>query len=669
MNPPPPATPSRCWPTLACASVLVATVCAIYANILSVPFLFDDGPAILRNPTIRSLWPLCETLSPPLSGAGVTGRPLVNLSLAVNYALGGLDVRGYHAMNVALHALAVLALWGVLRRTLRRLPGLVADAEPLAGGIALLWAVHPLLTESVVCVVQRNEILGGLFYLLTLYGFIRSVESGVATLRWQSAVVAACLLGMASKETVATAPLLVLLYDRTFAAGTFAAAWRQRKGFYLALAATWLLLVWLMSGSHQRDGIVGFGLGMSSWDYLLTQCQALMTYLKLSFWPHPLIVDYGTAVSRLSDVWWRGPIVLALLGGTGWALWRRPVWGFVGAWFFAILAPSSSFVPLTTQTIAEHRMYLPLIAVLVLTAVALHRLAGRRSLIVCAVLAAGLGFATVQRNLDYGSELTLWSNLVGQQPENARAQASLGYYFARHEQWAEAAAHYAKAVRLVPGYADAHNDLGHVLTRLGRPAEALAHYETAQQLKPNDPVISASCGQALLGAGRPAEAIARFEVALRVQPGLTEARVGLGRVLAVLNRRSDAVVQFREGLRQDPASVALHANLADALFDLGQLAGAAVEYGRVLALQPDLADARHNLALTLVRLGRPAEAIPLYKQVLRQLPRSAQAHLNYALALEQTGKVAEAIAQDEEALQLNPELNAAREQLERLREK
>jgi hypothetical protein len=200
------------------AVVIIAGVFAVYANSISAPFLFDDGPAIAHNPTIRSLWPLWGPLNPPATGAGVTGRPVVNLTLAVNYAVGGLDVNGYRATNIALHALTALILLGLLRRTLRCVPSLADRAEMGAGLAALLWAVHPLLTESVVCVVQRNEVLGGLFYLLTLYAFTRTTDGGARAVTWQIIAVAACLLGVASKEIVATAPLMVLLYDRTFVA-------------------------------------------------------------------------------------------------------------------------------------------------------------------------------------------------------------------------------------------------------------------------------------------------------------------------------------------------------------------------------------------------------------------------------------------------------------------
>ena len=669
MNPPPSRTSPNRWPDLACAAGLVAAVFAVYANSLGAPFLFDDGPAILRNQTIRSLWPPGIPLNPPLDGAGVTGRPLTNLSLAVNYAIGGLDVWGYHAMNVALHALAVLTLWGVLRRTLPRLMPAPSNLGRLAGVITLLWAVHPLLTESVVCVVQRNELLGGWFYLLTLYGFIRSTEADAKSTAWRFFAVAACLLGVASKEIVATAPLMVLLYDRTFVAGTFATAWRQRKGFYVALASTWLVLVWLMLGNQQRNGIVGYGLGISAWDYLLTQCRALTVYLKLAVWPRPLIADYGADISPLAEVWWRGLLILGLLGGTIWALRQRPVLGFIGAWFFVILAPSSSIVPLTTQTIAEHRMYLPLISVLVLVGAVIHRLAGNRPLLAGGLLAAILASGTVLRNFDYRSEVKLWSDLLAHQPANARVHASLGYALAREGRWEDAATQYAGAVRLLPGYADAHNDLGNVLTQLNQPAAALIHFREAHRLKPDDPEINFNLGKALTAAGQPAQTVPLLAQALRLDPGLTDARVALGRALVALDRLPDAVAQYRKGLKHNPDSVALRTNLADSLLDLGRLAEAAAAYERVLELQPELAAVRHNLALALVRLGRPTEAIPLYEQVLRQQPDSAPARLNYAIALEQCGRTAEAIRQDEAALQLDPQFTAASQHLENLRGK
>jgi hypothetical protein len=173
-SPPFAASRSAIWLAVAC---LVGAILAAYHNSFSGPFVFDDGPAILGNPTIRHLSALGEVLSPPReAGQTVGGRPMVNLSLAVNYALGGEDVRGYHIFNLIVHTLGALALFGIVRRTLLQ-PVLRerfgSAATPLALAVALLWAVHPLLTESVTYVIQRAESLMGLFYLLTLYCFIR----------------------------------------------------------------------------------------------------------------------------------------------------------------------------------------------------------------------------------------------------------------------------------------------------------------------------------------------------------------------------------------------------------------------------------------------------------------------------------------------------------------
>jgi hypothetical protein len=461
--------------TTLAAGLIVFAVGLANLNTLSVPFLFDDERAITDNPTIRDLTDLRAVLSPPADGSGVTGRPLVNLSLALNHALGGTDVRGYHVFNLVLHALSALTLFGLVRRTLRAL-----DAPPsalLSVLVALLWALHPLQTESVACIVQRTELLVGLFYLLTLYGFARSAvchplddksrnpprrgkkvchlmddkhlagHPGV----WQGLAVAACLLGMASKEVMVTAPIIVWLYDRTFFAGGFRAAWRTRPRFYAALAATWLLMAALVAGfGGSRGTSAGFDLGTAWWHYALKQCEALVHYGWLAFWPSPLVLDYGNdIVTSPLAVAPQAFILTALGAGTVFALWRRPVIGFFGAWFFVILAPSSSVVPLVTQTMAEHRMYLPLLALVAPAAAALVVLGGTRASLALAGLATAFGLLTVRRHTDYRSEQAIWSVTLAQRPGNARAHMGLGLALFRAGRTAPGLEHLATAVRPV----------------------------------------------------------------------------------------------------------------------------------------------------------------------------------------------------------------------------
>lgn len=698
--------------------ILGLSALVAYRNSFEAPFVFDDHPSIQANPTIRSLWPLSGPLSPPGNGASVTGRPVVNLSLAVNYALGGLEVRGYHVMNLVLHILTGLTLWGVLRRTLRlgvvglpllsrqslatadagrpsgdaarRLaPALQENHELAAWTMALLWLVHPLLTESVVCVVQRTEVLGGLFYLLTLYCFIRAADSADtgrpeggrgsdppsrpvkdrSYLIWAILTVLTCLVGMASKEIMASVPLMALLYDRTFVSGSFRTAWQRRKWLYVAMATTWLLLAWLMLNNQQRGRTVGFGLGVTSWEYLLTQCQALTTYLKLSFWPHPLVVDYGAPVVKsLGEVWWRGLIIVALLGGTVAALWRRPVLGFVGAWFFVILAPSSSFIPLTTQTIAEHRMYLPLIAVLVLTVGLGVRWLGRPALIVFLVLATGAGVLTVRRNLDYRDDLTLWLDTVAKHPVNSRALAGVATAYFNRGNLIEARRFYEESLRLDPASAAKQYNLGLALGALGDVDGAIRYYREAIRLVPQYGAAHGNLAAALVQRGEFEEAIPHLKAAIIAMPELPTTHFTLGLAMAGLGRPEGAMVAYEEALRLDPNYAEARLNLGILLAQQGRLPEALTQLTEVVRQQPKLAAAHANLGIALAESGRLTEAVASYDEALRLQPDYAMAHYNLGNALIQQQRWAEARRHFAEAVRIAPDMEAAREMLERLRD-
>jgi tetratricopeptide (TPR) repeat protein len=538
--------------------LLVAAVALCYWNSLGAPFLFDDIDAVVNNPTIRHLASQAA-LNPPADGNTAMGRPVINFSFAINHAISGERVWSYHALNVAIHTLAALTLMSIVRRTLsgpvlREHFG--AAARPLGFLIALLWALHPLQTESVVCIAQRAESLCGLCYLLTLYGFIRGAEPGARSGRWFAFSAAVCLVGMGAKEVMGTAPLVVLLYDRTFVAGAFSTAWRQRRVYYSALACTWLLLAWLvLRGGGTRGVSAGFGLGVSWWTYLLTQGEAILLYLKLSIWPHPLVLDYGMAVVRsVADVWAQAIVVLALLGLTIWALIRKPVAGFLGAWFFIILAPSSSVVPIVTQTMAEHRMYLPLAGVVALGVCGVYTVVGRRSTAVFLVLAAVFGVLTTQRNADYRSELSIWSKTVAQCPDNYRARNTLADVLVRLGRDREAIGHCAAALRLNPRYAVAHNTLGNALANTGHPAEAIVQYEEALQLEPGFVEAHSNLGNMLLTIpGRLPEAVRHFEMALRIRPDFAALHFNLGNaLLGFPERRQEAMAHFQTALRLEP---------------------------------------------------------------------------------------------------------------------
>jgi hypothetical protein len=223
------------------AALIVIAALVAFSPGFAGPFIFDDITSIVENPTIRHLWRIGPVLSPPYAdGATVGGRPFLNFTFALNHAISGTNVWSYHALNLLIHAAAGLTLFGIVRRSLDG-TRLALHAIRIAGAVALLWTIHPVQTESVTYIVQRAESLNGFLYLLTLYAFIRATYS-MQPHRWLALSVFSCLIGMATKEVMATAPLIVLLYDRCFVSGTFSRALRSRRGYYAALGATWLLL-------------------------------------------------------------------------------------------------------------------------------------------------------------------------------------------------------------------------------------------------------------------------------------------------------------------------------------------------------------------------------------------------------------------------------------------
>jgi tetratricopeptide (TPR) repeat protein len=608
-----------------------------YANSLHGPFVFDDESSITTNPTIRKLWPLTEPLSPPLTNVTAQGRPILNLSLAVNYALGGVAVEGYHAVNLLIHALAGMVLFGVVRRTLAA----EAGATGLALAVAVLWVVHPLQTESVTYVIQRAESLMGLFYLLTVYCFVRGTEAGGGGARWLGLAVGACALGMATKEVMATAPLMVLFYDRTFVAASFADALRRRWAFYAALFGTWLLLGWLvLQGGGNRGGSVGFGAGIEPWAYWLTQFKAVAVYLRLTIWPAPLVFEYGTFwVNGAGDIVIEALLVLGLLVVTIHGLWRRTALGFAGAWFFGVLAPTS-LAPGTTQMIVEHRMYLPLAAVLAMAVVGLYRRVGEsgRGAVWAGSAAVALlwGGMTIGRNADYRTDVALWSDTVAKRPANPLAHFMLAGALERAGEVPRALESYAEALRLKPNFSVGHESYGALLLRLGRRAEAITHLEEALRLQPAFPDAHMNLGNALVAEGRAGDAVRHLAEAVRLAPEFAEMHFNLANALSAAGRTAEAVAAYEAALKRPAGSPAVHTaahlRLGNAYAMAGRPAEAVPHYEAVLRTQSDNAEAHHNLGSACLELGRFAEAVSHYEATLRLAPDfpNARAHLEVA---------------------------------------
>ncbi len=740
------ASPALLRPRWFGVGVFVIAILAAYANTLRAPFVYDDVLAIPENPTIRSLWPLTKVLLPQAEGGlTVSGRPVLNLSFALNYAISGRDVWSYHAFNILVHASAALLLFGIVRRTVHQVG---TGSRPAVGGagrailpssettflalaIASLWALHPLQTQAVTYTVQRAESLMGFFYLLTLYAFVRAMDchplddkrAGEARRHerwweawqrrrgWLGMGVAACTLGMATKEVMATAPLLVLLYDRIFVAGSFRAAWRARRGFYLALAATWLVLgALVLSTGGNRGGTVGLGVGLPLWAYPLTQFEALARYLGLSVWPHPLVFEYGTFwVEHPGDLLPHALIVLPLLIATGVALWPRgearkarwPVAGFLGAWFFLILAPTS-LAPGTIQMIVEHRMYLPFAAVVSALVLGLRQIAGSRAIVGLGVGAAALAVLTTLRNHDYRSHLALWTDTVAKRPLNPRAQAGLAealaaagrmdeaieareksvrllpeestYHYnlaltlAEAGRTEEAVGQYRHALRLHPNEARTHNNLAILLAKLGRQEEALTHYAEAVRLDAANPLFHYNLGVALMRAQRQAEALASYEAAVRARPSDPEYAISYGGALLLAGRPAEALAQFERAQATQPGSLEARFGAGNALAALRRFDEAVEQYRAILRQDPAHVKAHFKLGNALLDLDRVPEAVTHYTAALRHAPDDAEAQHNLGIAFARLERWDDARRAFDAALKLKPDYADARKSREQLRD-
>lgn len=500
--------------------VLLAVGTATYANSFHGQFFFDDltwlkpDSSIVRMDAQR--WWRSRVEDPTY------GRPLTALSLALNYAVCGSEPAGYHVFNLTVHLLCGLMLFGVVRQALAGPPfdrpaGLAEAAEPLAFAVALIWLVHPLQSECVNYISQRTESMASLFFLAALYCGQRAGRRRrrrvVWTGRMWTGLVAVCLgLSALCKEIAAMAPLVLVLYDFAFRRSTWAVVWRRRWPVYLAAASCWLLLAILMA-QHPRAGTVGPDQQTSAWQYLMNQCVVIVHYLELCVWPQRLLIDYGVP----GDVVWSeaipcGLLLAALFATSVWMLFRRPPLGFAGLWFFLLLAPTSSFLPILTEVGAERRMYLALAAPVSLFVAAVYlggqgvarwiaaahasendaewkpgrlRLAGWfAGALLLSGCATPLAARTARRNLDYRSRARLWAQSIVANPQNVRAAYNLAISFTDRGMHREAIAAYRKLLERWPRHVDAHNNLGIHYRILGAYRLARHHYETAIAIAP-----------------------------------------------------------------------------------------------------------------------------------------------------------------------------------------
>lgn len=682
-SPPPTKRPALGGPSAwAAAVVLAIAIGAVYGRSFHAPFIFDDVDGIVNNESVTSLWPLVGPadhpgpLNPP-PNLPSSGRPLVSFSLAANYYWGRLNPVGYHVFNVTIHFLTAILLWAIVRRTLR-LPYFAARFNSSAGWLALatalVWALHPLQTEAVVYVTQRSELLMALFYLATLYCSMRYWASNNHRSRraaWLSLATFASLAGMASKEVMVSAPVMVLLFERTFISGSWSSALRRSWPLYAGLAVTWLLLLALNIGAP-RGNSAGFGLGLPLFSWWLTQFQVVLMYLKLVIWPSPLLIHYQLPyLTSIGQAWMYIVPVLLLAVVTVALLWRNQPAGYLLMGLFVILSPTS-VVPILTEVAAERRMYLPLATIVVLFVVggyvAVQWVVGSfvgakqdirvrqlpRLVTVATFVALMLlfGLVSAKRLRAYEDPVRLWREVAQIQPRNALAHGNLGSLLGKAGQLAEGIEELQIAVSLKPDDSTALSNLGHALSESGRSAEGIEKLRAALKLAPDDPAALINLGVALIQAGRFAEAVDPLQRAVRIKPSFAMAHNNLGGALSGIGKVPEAIEQFRQALNLDPDLVDAHQNLGVFLARSGDFQGAISHLEEAVRLQPQSAPAHGSLGQVLKQVGRSQDAIKHFRIAVRLQPDLWQTYADLARTLAAANQASEAIETAQKGIDL-----------------
>jgi tetratricopeptide (TPR) repeat protein len=416
---------------------------------------------------------------------------------------------------------------------------------------------------------------------------------------------------MGTKETMVIAPIIVLLYDRIFLADSWAELWKKRSVLYAGLAATWLVLISLVIVNNARGGGLMGSPAVSWWRYATNQFGAIAHYLRLTFWPETLCLDYGWQVSPLPRSWKAIGVVLiaGLAAATGWALANVPPLGFLGAWFFLTLAPTSSVVPIQDM-VAERRMYLPLAAVVTLAVIAawngLSRLSRRFKLTATTLrwaffgLTAGaLAWRTVQRNEDYYSEIAIWTDTTRQRPQNGRAWSNLGTSYFKAGRFDSAVASLQRAIELLPTYSSARviasANLGSVRLAQGRYSDAITHLSEALRLNPDDADAHNDLACAFRQLGDREQAMVHFRTAIRLKPEYALAHYNMGLLLTDLGAFDEALGELRTARRLLPDRPEILFKLGVLLSNRGLYSEACANFTEAVRLKPNFEEALHYL--------------------------------------------------------------------------
>jgi len=548
--------------------------CFLYLPTLRYEMIFDDYPCIIENESLHQLTPLFGSeggYGPlnPQPGTPLSARPLVSVTLALNYYFGQTDPFGYRLVHLILHVAVGLILWSILANTLRQPCFQNRFAEyhqPIALAAALVWLVHPTHADSVVYLTQRTELMMGFFYALTVLVAIRfwQANSLIARIAWCVGAFVTSSCGMLSKEMMASVPAMILVYEWTFVGGSPAAMAKRSWMLYVALVLSWIPL-WMIYSFGYSTPLGGFNNLVSAHDWWLTQSNSFFVYWRLLFNPWPLLIHYHVPVLNEFAVAWPGVLGLAAYAVlTTYLLWRRSPAGFALLWFFAVLSPTL-IIPLPHEAISERRLYVPLLAMLPFLSIAAFtflqnrfpregkplfaRLLGHAPSILAIICLATISIISVPR-LSKRSEI--WREVLKHQPHNMFAIASQGCVEFNRGELESGIEKMQLAFDSDPAYPFFGHTLLNSLKRTQQFDRLLDCCLQMSSQSPNDPTCIHNLAIAYEKNEMIEDAIREYEKSVDVAPKNWESHSALATLLAETNRFPEAIQHFEVATQLKP---------------------------------------------------------------------------------------------------------------------
>ena len=653
-------------------SLLVATL-VVFWPLAHFQFIdLDDNVYVHANSQVETgltaqgvIWAFTTTHA-------ANWHPWTWLSHMADCEFYGLNAGRHHLTSVLLHLANTLLLFLVLERMTR--------ARWASGFVAALFALHPLHVESVAWVAERKDVLSTLFWMLTLWTYVRYTER--QTLNRYLVVLFSLALGLLSKAMLVTLPCVMLLLDYwPLGRLQLAQPTGHRNGYdksrkrndqrsfphriilekvpFFALAAVSSLITFLV---QQSGGAVSSLESFSLENRVANALVSYVSYIGKMIWPHPLAVLYPHP--GMAPMWQVAGAVLFLAGVTALVvrLARRYPYLAVGwLWYLGTLVPVIGLVQVGSQAMADRYTYVPLIGLFIMIAWGVPDiLAGWRHRKTVLAISAGLLLSifmvvTSLQIQHWHDSITLFNHTLKVTTRNFVVHNVLGNALALQGRQEEAIAHYAEALRINSQYADAHNNLGNLLARQGKQEEAIAHYAEALRINPQFAEAHYNLGNLLARQGKQEEVFAHYAEALRINPQYADAHNNLGNLLAHQGKQEEAIAHYAEALRINPQDAEAHYNLGIALARQGRQEEAIAHYAEALRINPKFAEAHYNLGNLLALQGRQEEAIAHYAEALRINPQDAEAHNNLGNLLARQGRQKEANAHFAEARRIKSE--------------